>query len=486
MDNNHEPTKFCWRSSWFNPSESLWSAVRKFSFFNEAGMKHLQTVFGAGTVGSYMWDSRKRLDLREYGGLDPPRLAAIFGVDKSLLDASTAIPFLAEDERLALWSDQLRFCHSCLDEGFHSSLHQIILITHCPLHGELLTKRCRYCGTSVACSLKTAVFGSDGGCPNCISWEGTNQELRQRFTLSSTEREVKFRAAAEFLKRRLELRETQYSVAWWLTNHRNPRRRERLSAALARYWRDVIDGDPKRLTPTENYKFFDYRCRPADNKQSIAENSDRPYAFRAELDSEFFSILKSIRRQLEKVWLGSHKHCANLIMRRERIFVFTQNGKPCPYANVILLWRLYWENLTELHHLYERNRTRTNSGIVRPINWPENRSLPKELVRRLFAMECLASLEECCLLVKAFRRRNQYTFLPYFLTDVRGRRMPYWILERRSDGVLRLHVWKHALARKSWRKIRFAGVPSPSRGDDDCCQTFSRQLARRVRQQTNA
>jgi hypothetical protein len=462
MDNNHEPTKFCWRSSWFNPSESLWFALRKFSFFNEVNMKHLQSVFGAGIVRSYLWGSRKRLDLREYGGLDPPLLAAVLGVDKNVLDSSTAIPFLAEGERPALWSDQLRFCYSCLDEGFHSSLHQIILITQCPLHGELLTERCRHCGTSVDYSLKTVAFASSGGCPNCISWVGTNQEIRQRFTLSSTEREGKFRAATEFLKCRLELRKREYSVAWWLTNHRNTRTRERLSAVIAGYWRDVVDGEPNRLTPSESYKFFDYRVRPGGDKHSIAEdNSDRPYAFRAEFDRELTGILKSIRRQLDKLWLGPHKNCANLLMRRKRIFAFTQNGKPCPYANVLLLWRLYWEDLTELHHLLGRYRARTNSGIIRPINWMEDMSLPRELLHRLFAMECLALLEECCLLVKVPRRRNEHTFCQSFLTEVRGRRMPYWILERRSDGVLRLHVWKQTLARKSWRKIAFAGVPPP-------------------------
>lgn len=483
MDNNHEPTRFCWRSSWFNPSESLWFALRKFSFFNELNMKHLQSVFGVGVVSGYVWGSRKRLDLREYGGLDPPRLAAIFGVDKNLLEASTAIPFLAEGERGALWSGRLRFCHSCLDEGFHSSLHQIILITHCPLHDELLTDRCRHCGTSVDYSLKTVAFASKGGCPNCISWTAPNQEIRGRFTLTATEREGKFRLAGEFLKRRLELRERQYSVGWWLKNHRNARARERLSAALAGYWRGVVDRAPSRLTPNESYEFFDYRIRRTTNKQSTAEgNSGRPFAFRAEFDSELFSILKSIRRQLDKLWLRPHRNCANLLMRRKKLSVFIEDGKPCPYANVLLLWRLYWEDLNELHHLSERYRTRNYFGSLRPINWRADMSLPRPLLHRLFAMECLAVLEECHLLVKALRRRNQHTFFQSFLTEVRGRRMPYWIVERRSGGVLRLHVWKQTVARRSWRKIAFAGVPGPSYKDDDCCNTFARQLGREVRQ----
>jgi hypothetical protein len=487
MGNNHEPTKFCWRPSWFNQSESLWFALRKFSFFNEVNMKHLQSVFGAGIVRSYTWGSRKRLDLREYGGLDFPRLAALFGVDKNVLDVGTAIPFLAEDERSTLWNDQLRFCHSCLDEGFHSSLHQILLITHCPLHGELLTERCRHCGSSFDYSLKTVAFASSGGCPKCISWAGTNQEIRERFTLISTERAGKFRAAEEFLKRRLELRERQYSVGWWLTNHKNTRTRERLSAVLAGYWREVVDGAPNKLTPSEAYKFFDYRVRPAVSEQGASEeNTDRPFAFPALFDSELFSILKSIRRQLDKLWLRPHRNCANLLMRRKRISVFIENGKPCPYANLLLLWRLYWEDLRELHHLSERYRTRTYFGIVRPINWMEDMSLPRPLLHRLFAMECLAVLEECYLFVKALRRRNQHTFFQAFLTKVRGRRMPYWIVERRSDGVLRLHVWKQTLARKSWRKIAFAGVPTPSSGDDDCCNTFARQLGRELRKHVNA
>ena len=43
-------------------------------------------------------------------------------------------------------SDQaFRYCPSCLDQGFQSSLCQIDALTHCPVHGDALRNTCIHC-----------------------------------------------------------------------------------------------------------------------------------------------------------------------------------------------------------------------------------------------------------------------------------------------------------------------------------------------------
>jgi len=138
MTGNPELIAYCWRPVWSNRFESLWSLLRKFAYVNAASAKNLQDHLSAGAPARYAWASTKRLDLRGYGGFDPTRLAGLFSIDRELLDESTILPFLAADERDTLANKQLRFCASCLDDGLHSSIHQILLITECPWHREEL------------------------------------------------------------------------------------------------------------------------------------------------------------------------------------------------------------------------------------------------------------------------------------------------------------------------------------------------------------
>ena len=129
MTGSPDAIAFCWRPVWFNRFESLWSLLRKFAYFNAATAKNLQDHLSAGAPARYAWASAKRLDLRCYGGFDATRLARLLHIDQKLLDESTILPFLAAEERDVLASNHVRFCVSCFSEGFHSSIHQILLIT---------------------------------------------------------------------------------------------------------------------------------------------------------------------------------------------------------------------------------------------------------------------------------------------------------------------------------------------------------------------
>lgn len=460
MKDNPDSSRFCWRPSWSNRFESLWSLMRKFAFFNEATAKNLQDVFGKGSVTPSLWVSRKRRDLRSYGGLDSDLLARTFGIERAVLDESTMAPFVLEGEHDQLTSGHLRFCRSCLKAGFHSSLHQILLIRECPLHKELLQDSCRECGTRVEYSLEAAPFASVTGCPECVGRSGANSEIRRRFLLISPEREEKFRVVASFLQRRRDFPTAGSTSIEWIVARKPANARERRISKFQRYWEQLVNGVSVSTPANETYTCFQYGKRaivPTDVNSAWA-GRDR---YHHNLDAELVRILKSIRRQLEKHWLRSHRKCAFWIASRESLVMTIQEGTCCPYANILILWRLYWEDFDKLHYLLRPYRKRILYGNETPINWrPMPSCLPRELIHRLFAIECLAILEECHVLVRTLRRFNRYALSPGLLQKV-GRCLPYWIIER-TDNLWRLHVWRTRLPRKSWTKVMFPGASQPS------------------------
>jgi hypothetical protein len=478
MKINSEPQSFCWRPIWLNRFESVWCILRKFSFYNKTSVMQLKSLFSPDEGRAVEWIRYKRLDLREYGGLDPVRLAQVFKVHRNVLEESTIRPFLGEDERVPLSSGKLRFCHSCLHGGFHSSIHQITLITQCPLHAEPLTVRCRYCQATVDYTLSTARFSSNLGCRKCVGEPPVNRQIRGRYMTVPPEREGKFQMTAEFLRRRIELQRAQYPVASWISAKRTPKARQHQVSRLTQYWLDVVSGNANGSASAQSYSCFEYSgSRSFRRPMALADKPNRRDKVGSKCDGELFSILKSIRRQLEKLWLGPHRSCVSSLVRLERSASGICRGLRCPYANVLLLWRLYWENVAELHRLGYGFRNRTRTGREPPINWrPRDPNLPPEVIHRIFAIEALGVLEECFLLVKSLRRNQQYTFSLLFLKDVAGRRMPYWIVERLPDNAFRLHVWKQKHRRMSWREITFAGGPTRWGKGDGCAHTYSGTL----------
>lgn len=476
-----DPSGFGWRSSWVNPLESLWSILRKFVFFNQATLKQMQDFFGTDPITRLPWLSRKRLDLRWYGGFDPLLLERAFGVSRLTLDESTVIPFVVEPEHDVLTSKYLRFCPSCLKEGFHSSLYQLLLVRDCPLHEETLEICCQHCHTSVDYTLRSVLLASDVGCSECFARPETDIEIRKRFSFTSLERDKRLRLAAELLRRRLRLETIVYPASKWICAKSSGQGQERRMSRLSRYWMDIVNAEGQTLDAPadgECYVYFDYRSRiPSQNPP--ARKPTRHIDLANEFDGEQRIIMKSIRRSLEKLWLGPHRKCVTYLARRESISVGPQDGKPCPYANVLILWRLYWQELDKLHHLLLRKRRWRGRGALGLHG--RGKSFPRELLHRVFAIECLAVLEECCLLVKTLRRRSQHTFNQACLDDVAGRCMPYWIVEHRPDNMFRLHVWQRSNRSAAWREICFPGTPKPSR-EGKCDHSPSRLYERQYNQ----
>jgi hypothetical protein len=239
------------------------------------------------------------------------------------------------------------------------------------------------------------------------------------------------------------------------------------------------DGIPEtdNAVANQTYTRFDYRSREKTALRVprwTEKENQRP-----RLTAELFSILKAIRRRLEKLWLGQHRRCVFSLARNETMFHRVQRGTRCPYANTLLLWRLHLEGFDKLHQLLRQHRARAHYKFDVPIHWyPPHPYLPPPLLHRIFAMECLALLEKCALLVRKYRRKDQHTFSSAFISEIGGKHMPHWLVERRPDYGLRLHVWKHTSTLASWRLINFPGASGPFSKGTKCDHEHARLLER--------
>lgn len=61
----------------------------------------------------------------------------------------------------------LKFCPSCLAQGCHYTIFQYALIQHCPIHNHVLKRKCPSCSATIEYRLRSALFRTPFGCPNC-------------------------------------------------------------------------------------------------------------------------------------------------------------------------------------------------------------------------------------------------------------------------------------------------------------------------------
>ena len=106
------------------------------------------------------------VDLRVLDAFDLAGLNHYSGVSRAAL-AGGACSGNAESLVLTLASAYLRYCPSCLNEGFHATLFQFTPIQQCPIHHIRLREACRHCRHRIAYRLDAAFAARPFACPNC-------------------------------------------------------------------------------------------------------------------------------------------------------------------------------------------------------------------------------------------------------------------------------------------------------------------------------
>ena len=452
-DSDTPNTGICWRNGWFAAYESLWSLLRKFAFLNAASLKEIRENLcqaNAKVWSSAQWKCARRSDLRTFGGIDPLLLSRILNVDHDRLRQGTLIPFLREGEHEILTSHYLRFCPSCIKLNFHASIYQTWLLRKCPIHDEPLTLRCDYCQTKdLPYTIESVPFAPQLGCRNCTGHENLVGHPNANADGTFSRGIDRLKDAAEILLRRAEMKVINYPITAWIHDRASTPWKSRRLSQFSNYWTDITQEGQAKTLSSPSIK--EHACIQHEDRERTAtkgnlasrmhsEHCGRPVV--DDLHRELFSTYKSICRQLRHS-LRPHLDCIETVasLARSHSGVFLNSGTICAYANMFLLWRMYWENVDQPYKLLSsyRRRNRMFAPELRlPLTPPEFK-IPRQFMVRIFVGECLGVLDECRLLTTGLHRKGFYSFN---LGHLKWTRQPYWIIENPSHNIFSLHTWK--------------------------------------------
>jgi hypothetical protein len=448
-----ERSAFCWRPHWSSRFESLWSLLRKFAHLNAINHYEVLKLFKCNDVSQRIDHSRwcLRADLRHFGALDPLRLSTILGSDGRDIAEATVLKFVQEHEAGILTSEFLRFCPTCIYQGFHSPIHQLLFLANCPAHGDRLVIRCTECFTLTIPYKILSVSSED--LSNCAHMTyGLSQHLTHsdvgKLQKEATKRERALLPIAKLLMMRVEISAAEQLITQSTPTRMRQRHVPHHLGRLLGYWVEVFRSNFSKRSfkipkATSIHIQVSHRETPRSKgaRSGVDLEDDFPWKAAEAWDLELYKIYKAIDRHLRQCYLSYHRRCIVIVGNRFGWYTsdWTRRGRICPAANALLLWRMLMEGVGEPYMLFQPRR-RSWDGHYRPrINWVSpSDTLPNWVLRRIFALECLGFFHECLLLAEALYRGNVYSFQ---LMYVKGRRRLHWLIEKGESGNWIIHWW---------------------------------------------
>lgn len=421
---------FCWRADLVNRYESLWSIMHKFALLNAVKAMDIRKIFAHGTKGSssyYSWNWKNRDDLRYLVGLDTLKLLTALNLSENFLNESVVSSFVKQNEIKTLSCETLRFCRSCLQSGFHSSLYQLLFFSKCPIHKEKFITQCPNCGSEISYRLKNDAFKKPYGCSKCrIIFCPSLSKTGGKLIIEEGS-EARLESISNWLLCRREFETVECSLKPDTTYEFSITRKNEIISHLSVFWSNIIKFPgglksilEKQLPVSNNF------IRVKIRFNATKADKERSDLFGGKWDKELHSIYKSIARHFIKTQLFKHIKCINSVGRNTwwGHYVLSCSGKICVYSNAFLLWRMYFEGIDHPADLFRKYKG--NSNYRTHIDWqPPTYNCSEAVLKRLFAFECYWMLFECLSIAKTLNSKNIYSFNTF---NIKKENILYWII----------------------------------------------------------
>ncbi|OCT14395.1 hypothetical protein A8709_26665 [Paenibacillus pectinilyticus] len=147
--------KYNWRTEWIRPFESTWSILEKLCYSNviiRRGplLKHLGNDKVKTMKGPVK--AQRHNNLLTMFGFDEVSLSNSLGVNIIKQNKETINQLLNNVTRISTdlndwFNEDLIWCEQCIEDGYHSVLHQFKLLKHCPFHMKKLIYTCSNCNS---------------------------------------------------------------------------------------------------------------------------------------------------------------------------------------------------------------------------------------------------------------------------------------------------------------------------------------------------
>lgn len=178
--------KLCWRAEWVHPHESVLSIIEKIKIANQIESIDIIRTLGIDIVRDQksITQSPKYLDLYTMYGFDNETFNHF--VNFSIQGQRDFIKKVCKssytrNKPLDHFSKYLNYCEECLHYNFHSILHQLLFISRCPYHDEIIRNTCVECKQVILYSFR---YGCHFQCSWCgyiltkdSSWDNWNKKF---------------------------------------------------------------------------------------------------------------------------------------------------------------------------------------------------------------------------------------------------------------------------------------------------------------------
>lgn len=145
-----------------------------------------------------------------------------------------------------------------------------------------------------------------------------------------------------------------------------------------------------------------------------------------------------------KRYFRSHRGCIESLIRHawsDRIRTIYR-GSICAKAHAYVLWRMFWERAYTPYQLSAKQRA---TKLRKSVDWSTPSYDHGLTVYRLFALECLAVLDECLLLAERSHRQRTFSFST---SQLKQTRLPYWVIQVNGDHSTSTHWWPCSAGRQ--------------------------------------
>ena len=433
MSANHN--SLCWRPDWLIPFESLWSLLKKFTYLNAAGYGDLRELVGrAKSERNSPSGEQLRCDLNSFAAVDHEKLNNLLRIDPNQTLQATALAYIKHEEIVVLTTNQLRYCSACMKAGFHTAIHQLLFLSHCPIHNSPLVTRCPECGSfAPRYTLASVTARRRTNCDNCFDSFAENFRLGINLRLTHDSQSRELPELSSWLNGRLSADWTEYNAFTGSFFRKPSKCRSTKLLRLPGYWSRPLPFDSKTIVELPE--------RESHNRLSLVASTETFLDRYGQLDPDFDETLqrdfRSISRNLFRRVLRTHKQC---IRRLQRHVCWIAPGRYwrgtiCVAANAYLLWLMRCHNTNDPTKVFRSQKLRlapieTYVGTKGPLS--------KLAIRRILALNWTALFYEALLVAFRLNRKGLYSLCPGL---VQGVRRPHWLVERSRDEVQTLHWW---------------------------------------------
>lgn len=332
---------FNWRVGQPAVGESLWSVAHKFCWLNSvrgvALLKHFAHPSRRSNTFTHRVDGsgvRFLHDLRFEGALDGDRFASAILAPREWL-RYCSYSGVSRNSLVRVWTVSfLRYCPTCIEQGFHSVLFQHRFERTCPIHDELLMDMCPQCGQRIPYSLPDASAQPYSCRCGRRLWWNIGQEEWPRCLNSDP--------FSTGIRRNLDVFRRLKPHARWQTDAPLGK----VIGTSDRHWLEVVeDGTHREATPPQPAILCHYLA-PGVRPVVRMHVSDVEYSILPDGDSELKEKIHEVYTRIERHIYRRFPHA-----KRKR---WLKRTKQVPGLNSIgterwsedftayLLWKAYW------------------------------------------------------------------------------------------------------------------------------------------------